>query len=52
MGHLSWQHNFVKFYMEYKNKVEEYPQFILNLVQWAETRTPRPPTPGFVEDIP
>ena len=44
MDHPSCQHNFVKLYMEYKNKVEEYSKFILDLAQWEETRTPRPPT--------
>ena len=51
MDHLSWQHNFVKLYMEYSNKVEEYYRFMLDLDQWAETRNPRPPPPGLEEEI-
>ena len=34
MDHLSWQHNVLKLYTEYKNKVEEYYKFILDLAQW------------------
>ena len=51
MDHLSWKHNFVMLYTEYINKVEGYYRFILDLGQWAETRTSRPPHPGFVEEI-
>ena len=51
MDHLSWQHNFVMLYTEYINKVEGYYRFILDLGQWAETRTSRLPPPGFVEEI-
>ena len=50
MEHLSWQHNFVKLYTEYKNTVEGYYQFIPDLDQWTETRTQRPLPPGFVEE--
>ena len=45
MDHPCWQHDFVKLYMEYKNKVDEYSQFILDLAQWTEARTPKTPTP-------
>ena len=51
MDHLSWQHNFVMLYTEYIDKVEGYYRFILDLGQLAETRTSRPPPPGFVEEI-
>ena len=51
MDQLSWQHNFVMVYIEYSDKVEGYYRFILDLSQWVETKTSRPPSPGFVEEI-
>ena len=51
MDPLSWQHNFVMLYTEYINKVEGYYRFILDLGQWEETRTSRPPLPSFEEEI-
>ena len=38
-------------YIEYSDKVGGYYRFILDLNQWAETKTSRPPLPGFVEEI-
>ena len=38
-------------YIEYSDKVEGYYTFILDLGQWAETKTSRPPPTGFVEEI-
>ena len=51
MDHLSWQYNFLMLYTEYRNKVEGYYRFILDLGQWAETRASRSPLPSFVEEI-
>ena len=51
MDHLSWKHNFVMLYTEYVDKVEGYYRFILDLGQWAETKTSELPSPGFIEDI-
>ena len=51
MDHLSCQHDFLMLYIEYIDKVKGYYTFILDLNQWAETKTSRPPPPGFVEEI-